>query len=140
MNGYPDHVIEKTIARKLKDFTSSTSHTMKKCLVYLYLPWLGTLLVRYESNIKASVEKYFFALKQRVIFTSFLLLPAIKKVVLPALLLSNLVYNFLCYNDSRYVDSTSQRLPDRIRQHVPKFIKTGQISNSRNISTCFGKS
>ena len=97
-------------------------------------------MVRYESNIKASVEKCFFAVKQRVIFTSFLLLPAIKKVVLPALLLSNLVYNFLCYNDSRYVDSTSQRLPDRIRQYVPKFIKTGQIPNSRNISTCFGKS
>ena len=28
----------------------------------------------------------------------------------------------------------------RIRQHVPKFIITGQIPNSRNISTCSGKS
>ena len=30
MNGYPDNLIEKTIARKLKTFTSLTSHTVKK--------------------------------------------------------------------------------------------------------------
>ena len=42
--------------------------------------------------------------------------------------------------DTRYLGCTSQRLQDRIRQHVPKFIKTGQIPNSRNISTRSGKS
>ena len=50
------------------------------------------------------------------------------------------VYNFLCHYDSRYVGGISQRLQDRIRQHVPKFIRTGQISNSRNIFTRSGKS
>ena len=82
MNGYPDHVIEKTIARKLKDFTSPTSHTVKKCSVYLHLPWLGTPSVGLENKIKASVEKYSFAVEQRVSFTSRPLLPAIKKDVL----------------------------------------------------------
>ena len=53
MNGYPDHVIEKTIARKLKDFTSSTSHIVKKCPVYLHFPWLGTLSVGLENKICA---------------------------------------------------------------------------------------
>ena len=65
--------------------------------------------------------------------------PAIKKDVLPASLLSNLVHNFLCHCDSRYVGHRSQRLQNRIRQHVPKFIRTGQIPNSRNISTRSGK-
>ena len=46
----------------------------------------------------------------------------------------------MCHCDFRYVGCTSQRLQDRICQHVPKFIRTGQISNSRNISTYFGKS
>ena len=63
MNGYPDHVIEKTIAHKLKDFISPTSHTVKKCPVYLHLPWLGTLSVKHESKIKARVEKCFFAVE-----------------------------------------------------------------------------
>ena len=59
--------------------------------------------------------------------------------MLPASLLSNVVYNFSCHCDSRYVGRTSQRLQDRIRQHVPKFIRTGQTPNSHNISTRSGK-
>ena len=65
MYGYPDHVIEKAIARKLQDFTSPTSHTVKKCPVYLYLPWLRTLLVGDESKIKVNVEKCFFVVVPR---------------------------------------------------------------------------
>ena len=75
-----------------------------------------------------------------MIFTSLPLLSAIKKDVLPASLLSNVICNFSCHCDSRYVGRTSQRLQDRIRQHVPKFIRTGQIQNSRNIFTHSGKS
>ena len=49
--------------------------------------------------------------------------------------LSNVVYNFLCHCDSRYVGCTSQQLQHRIFQHVPKFVRTGQIPTSRNIPT-----
>ena len=126
--------------RKFKKFASPTSHSVRKCPVYLHLSWLGTPLVDLENKIKASVEKCFFAVEQRVNFTSHPLLPAIKKDMLPASLLSNVVCNFSCDRDSRYVGRTSQQLKDRIRQHVPKFVKTGQISNPSNISTCSGKS
>ena len=85
------------------------------------------------------MDKRFFAIKQRVIFTSLPLFPSIKKDVLPALLLSNVVYNFLCHCNSRYVGCTSQRIQDRIPQHVTKCNKTDQIPNFRNISTRFGK-
>ena len=81
MNDYPDYVIEKTIARQLKDFTSPTSHTTKKCPVYLHFPWLETPSVGLKNKIKASVEKCFFAVEQHVIFISRPLLPAIKKNV-----------------------------------------------------------
>ena len=86
---------------------------VKKCPVYLHLPWLGTPSVGLENKIKASVEKCFFA-EERVIFTSCPLLPAIKKDMLPALLLSNVVYNFLCHCDSQYIGCTSQRLPQNL--------------------------
>ena len=36
INGYPDHIIEKTIVGKLKDFTSPTLQMLKKCPVDLY--------------------------------------------------------------------------------------------------------
>ena len=38
MNGYPDHVIEKTIARKLKDFTLPTSLSLS-ALVGNFFGW-----------------------------------------------------------------------------------------------------
>ena len=60
--------------------------------------------------------------------------------MLPALLLCNVVYNFLCHCDSQYVDCISQQLQDRIHQQVPKFIETDQIPNSCIISTHSGKS
>ena len=108
MNGYPNHIIEKAIARKLKALTSLTSHTMKKCPVYLHLFWLGTPSVELENKIKPSVKKCFFAIEQHVIFTSRPHLPAIKKDVLPALFLSNVVYNFSCHCDSQCIGHTSQ--------------------------------
>ena len=113
---------------------------VKKCPVYLHLPWLGTPSVGFENKIKVSVEKCFFAIEQRVIFTSLPLLSAIKKDVLPASLLSNIVYNFLCHCDSWYVGHTFQQILDRICQPMPKFISTGQIPNSHNIPNCSGKS
>ena len=58
MNGYPDHVIEKTTARKLKKFTLPTD-TVKKCPVCFYVPWLEIPSVRHESKIKASAENIF---------------------------------------------------------------------------------
>ena len=59
------------------------------------------------------------------------LLPAAKKDVLPALHESNIVYQFLCHCDSQYVGRTSQRLQQRIKQHVPKTILQGHISQDR---------
>ena len=91
INGYPNHVIEKAIACKLKNFISLTSHTVKKCPVYLHLPCLETPSVGFKNKIKASVEKCFFAVEQRVIFKSRPLLLAIKKDVLPTSFLSNVV-------------------------------------------------
>ena len=54
---------------------------VKKCPVYLHVSWLGTLSVEFKNKIKTSVEKYFFAVD---IFTLHLVL-------------SNVVYNFLCH-------------------------------------------
>ena len=67
MNGYPDHIIEKTNTSKLKDFTSPTLHTVKKCTVHLDLPWFGTPSVRHKIKIKVSLKQWFFAEEQRVI-------------------------------------------------------------------------
>ena len=50
-------------------------------------------------------------------------MPFIRKDRLPSIQSSNAVYKYLCHCDSVYVVRTSQRLEDRINQHIPKFIR-----------------
>ena len=51
------------------------------------------------------------------------MLPAAKKDVLPANQRSMVIYEYVCHCDSRYVRRTTQRLQERIKQHVPKAIR-----------------
>ena len=85
-----------------------------------------------------TIEKIYFLAVQyilyhslitlKIIFTTRRILTAIHKDVLPASQLSMVVYQYVCRCECRYVGRTSQRLQDRIRQHVPKTIhnKTNQ--------------
>ena len=52
--------------------------------------------------------------------------------VLPATLKSSVIYEFSCHCDSRYVGRTSQRLQDRIKQHVPKWIRQRVATSQRS--------
>ena len=51
------------------------------------------------------------------------MLPAAKKDVLLANQRSRVIYEYLCYCDSRYVGRTTQRLQERIKQHAPKTVR-----------------
>ena len=92
----------------------------KKCPVYLHLPWLGNVSMRYEMQIKTAVKRCYFAVEPCIVYTTRQLLPVAKKDVLPAFHQSNIVYQFLCHCDSRYVGRTSQRLQQRINSTCRK--------------------
>ena len=52
------------------------------------------------------------------------MLSAVEKDVLPANQRSMVIfYEYVCRCDSRYVGRTTQRLQERIKQHVPKAIR-----------------
>ena len=84
------------------------------------MPWIGENSLKFERKIKLSINNCFGAVQPRVIFSTRRILPAIHKDVLPTFQQSNVVYEYVCHCDSRYVGRTSQRLQDRILQHVPK--------------------
>ena len=69
-------------------------------------------------------------MEPRVVYSTNQLLPTTNKDVLPALQKSNVIYQFTCYCDSRYVGRTSLRLQDRIKQHVTKSVRF--CSSSKN--------
>ena len=130
-NGYPERVINSAFKQKLQQINSNPVHTVKKCPVYLHIPWIGNVSMRFEKQITSAVKRCFFSVEPRVIFNTRQLLPAIKKDVLPSHHHSNVIYQFLCHCDSRYVGRTSQRLEERIKQHVPKSITNPRTSANR---------
>ena len=87
--------------------------------------------MKFEKQITSVVKRCFFSVESRVIFNTRQLLPAIKKDVLPSHHHSNVIYQFLCHCDSRYVGRTSQRLEERIKQHVPRSIANPPTSVNR---------
>ena len=134
-NGYPEAVINAVITKKINQFHRPTQSGPKKCPVYLHLPWLGNVSMRHEMQIKTAVKRCYFAVEPCIVYTTRQLLPVAKKDVLPAFHQSNIVYQFLCHCSSRYVGRTSQRLQQRIKQHVPKTILQEHISQDRSTLT-----
>ena len=130
-NGYPERVINSAFKRKLQQLNSNPVHIVKKCPVYLHIPWIGNVSMKFEKQITSAVKRCFFSVEPRVIFNTRQLLPAIKKDVLPSHHHSNVIYQFLCHCDSRYVGRTSQRLEERIKQHVPRSITNPRASANR---------
>ena len=94
INGYPEDVINTVITKKIDQFHRPTQLVPKKYPVYLHLPWLGNVSMRYEMQIKTVVKRCYFAVEPCIVYTIRQLLPASKKDVLPAFHQSNIDTNF----------------------------------------------
>ena len=121
------------MTKKSQQFHTSPKIGPEKCPVYLHLPWLGPVSNRFEKQVTSSVKHCYLAVEPYVVYKTNQLLPVANKDVLPALQNSNVIYQFSCHCDSRYVGRTSQRLQDRIKQHVPKSIRYGTSSPKRDL-------
>jgi len=129
-NGYPEHLINSTIKRKLQQLDLNPAHTVKKFPVNLSVPWIGNVSMKFEKQITSAVMRCFFSVEPRVVFTTRQLLPTTERDVLSSHHQNNVIYQILCHCDSRYVGRTSQRLEERIKQHIPKSIANPPIHES----------
>ena len=88
----------------------------------------------FEKQTKIAINRCYQAVEPRIIFTTRKILPAIHKDVLPSLKQSMVVYQYVCPCDCRYVGRTSQRLQDRINQHISRCIRSDKrpTKNLRN--------
>ena len=59
-----------------------------------------------------------------LIYNTRVMLPSAKKDSFPTNQKSCVVYEFSCRYDARYVGRTSEKLADRLKQHVPTSIRT----------------
>ena len=132
-NGYPENVINSRIKRKIEQFKLPPKEGPEKCPVYLKLPWIGNISTKFENQCKTAVSSCFGAVKLRVAFSTRKMLPTVRKDVVPTKQQSMVVYQYVCRCDCRYVGRTSQRLQDRIKQHIPKAIRN-QAQTSCDLS------
>ena len=91
--------------------------------MYLRAPWIGSASQQSEHQVKSAVRNCYGAVSPPLIFSSQCMLPAAKKDVLSANQRSTVIYEYVCPCDSRYVGRTTQRLQERIKQHVPKAMR-----------------
>ena len=118
------------MAMKMKQFHALPKFGPEKCPVYLRLPWLSSVSNRFEKQVKSAVKQCFSAVEPRVVYSTNELLSATNKDVLPALQKSNVIYQFSCHCDTRYIGRTSQRQQDRIKQHVLKSMHSCSSKNA----------
>ena len=124
-NGYPENVIKQQISRTSARFFTPKTFGPDNYSVYLKVQWMSEPFTKLNSGVKATIDNCFSSINSRVIFTSKSILPFAHKDVVPAIKKSNVIYEFQCHCDSRYVGRTSQRLEDRIKKQVPKLIRSG---------------
>ena len=132
-NGYPENVINSRIKRKIEQFKLLPKEGPEQCPVYLKLPWIGNISTKFENQCKTAVSSCFGAVKLRVAFSTRKMLPMVRKDVVPTKQQSMVVYQYVCRCDCQYVGCTSQRLQDRIKQHIPKAIRN-QAQTSCDLS------
>ena len=88
--------------------------------MYLRVAWrIGKPSTNLEKEVKTTVESCYGFVSSRLVFTPKRMLPVAPKDILPTIQKSFVIYEYKCHCDSQYVGRTSQRLHDRIKQHVP---------------------
>ena len=136
-NGYPESIIDRGISNKLARFQSLPKFCPNKCSVYVKLPWIDNISLKFENKIKTFVKHCFRRVEPQVLFSTRKILPSIHKDVVPSVQQSMVVYESVCRCDCGYVGRTSLRLEERINQYVPNFIRRKQqptkIFQNRNV-------
>ena len=122
-NGYAANVLLSCINQKLANFAAEKPIDPEKYPVYLKLPWIGNASSKFQNQIIKAIISCYYAVKPRVVYNTGVMLSSAKKDCVPTTQKSCVVYEFSCRCEGQYVGRTTQRLADRIKQHIPTNIR-----------------
>ena len=83
------------------------------------MPWLGAVRTRYRKLATQAMTECFPLVKPLVLFATRPAFSGRVKDVLPTTSRSNIIYQFTCSCGHTYIGRTSQRLSERMKQHLP---------------------
>ena len=118
-NGYPEPIVSRVIKQTLDHQAEAPNETKKPEKVFIRLPWLGPASSAFENRIRRVTNAAIPFCKPVCVFTNRKMLSTGRKDRLPAEQLSNVIYLYNCVCGHNYVGRTTQRLEERIKQHVP---------------------
>ena len=119
-NGYPSYALLSCINQKLAKVAAEKPIGPEKCLIYLKWPWIGNVLSKFENQISKAITSCYYAVKPHVVYNTRVMLPSANKDYVPTTQNGCVVCDFSCRCEARYVGRTTQRLADRMKEHVPK--------------------
>ena len=122
INGYPEPIVDRVMRHVLESGPgppAPAAESRKLDKVYIRLPWLGPTSTGFKNRIFRTTREASTTCTPVCVFTTRRMLSTRNKDVLPAVELSNVIYLFNCACGPSNVGRTSQRLEERIRQHVP---------------------
>lgn len=120
--GYPHDLVRRTIKGRSQQALEQKVRTEQQQHVYLRLPYIGPVSERFRKQLSHAINACYDDVRLRLIYRTTTLLGGVNKDRTPILDKSNVIYKFECSCDSMYIGRTTQRLHNRIRQHVPKFL------------------
>ena len=88
------------------------------------LPYIGNVSRGFSSRICETVKKAYPTTEPTVCFTTTHAFRKTPKEALPAVTKSYVIYQYTCSCAETYVGKTTQRLSERIKQHIPPNIAT----------------
>ena len=78
-SGYPVDVLLSFINQKLASYEAEKTLGLKKCTVYLKLPWIGNVSSKLENQFNIAIESCLYAMKPHVIYNRRVMPPSAKK-------------------------------------------------------------
>ena len=82
--------------QKLVNFAAEKTFGPEKCPVYLKLPWIGNVSLKFENQINKAITSCVYAVKPRVVYNTRVMPPSAKKDSVPTIQKSCVVNEFLC--------------------------------------------
>ena len=125
-NGYPDSVIEETIAlvteREKKIQAQNSCRTDK---AVLRIPWIGLLSNKFRKEIVDTTTAVFQTVQPIIVLTTRYAFSGIVKDPLLMTSRSSSIYQYQCCCEQWYISKTTQRLAEQIK-HVPNKMLIGK--------------
>ena len=122
-NEYPEDFVLTQISKTITQFSRPKRFGPDKCPLYLRVTYTGKASLTLKRNLRIAVENCYGSVALRAVFVSRQMLPASRKDILPAIQKSSIIYEYKCHCDSPYAGRTAQRLQDRIKQLVSKWLR-----------------